>query len=147
MNATLAKPVEEKKYSRLSAYYPDTGTPFFTGVLRRYHSINNPMAYYDYTGLTPESDLAECTKNWAINQAYFTSYLGALLASCEMGCSLGCAASGPAYPECFAACSGYCFTSAQYVTQIYALLAFFDLFDECVKPFIEKKYNEKKCRK
>jgi hypothetical protein len=37
MNGTIARKAEQIKYDKLLSYYPDTGKPFFNGVLRRAH--------------------------------------------------------------------------------------------------------------
>lgn len=51
MNEALKKKVKEQKYNRLLSYYLDTGNPFFNGVLRRYHTSNNPVNGVDWRGL------------------------------------------------------------------------------------------------
>jgi len=52
MNGVMKRPVKEEKYSRLLAYYPDTGNPFFQGVFRRYHGGQNPVRMFDPDGTT-----------------------------------------------------------------------------------------------
>lgn len=50
MNGVIESPVIQMKYSKLLAYYPDTGNPFFQGVFRRYHCHQNPVKYIDPDG-------------------------------------------------------------------------------------------------
>jgi hypothetical protein len=43
MNGTIERQVEQEKYLGLASYWPDTGNPFFEGVLRRYHLERNKI--------------------------------------------------------------------------------------------------------